>query len=354
MPVRATVLVHRHESRLPACLAVSRVIREVNNAAPTTAERARPFALVHLTRHVVARRRRRAHGDRRGIPPRTTYRLATARGRDARALRRPAAPSATSFARSSASAAARRCTSCSRGWSRTRAAGSWSSASSRRCSRSRASPLIAVLVARLADRTVALAATALSSASWVLLFHGIYARMYSLFLFTATLSYLALLRALERRDRRSWILWALTILACIATHPYGALVLALAGSLRALRPQVPRGCAGVLRRRVARDPVLAQRHRAREPLRRRRRRRRREARQPLRDLQLPLARRGRLHRGWTPACCRDPPRGRVGLGDARARNRRGGASSPACSSRRRSSSSSRASAAATRRRSRGT
>jgi hypothetical protein len=90
-------------------------------------------------------------------------------------------------------------------------------------------PLIAVLVARLTDRIVALVATAIVVPSWMLLFHGIYGRMYSIFLFTATLSYLALLRAVERRDVRSWILWGLAILACIATHPYGALVLASQG-----------------------------------------------------------------------------------------------------------------------------
>jgi hypothetical protein len=90
-------------------------------------------------------------------------------------------------------------------------------------------PLIALLVARLADRAVALVATALIAPSWMLLFHGVYGRMYSMFLFTATLSYLALLSALARRDRRGWILWALAILACIATHPYGALVLGSQG-----------------------------------------------------------------------------------------------------------------------------
>ena len=50
--------------------------------------------------------------------------------------------------------------------------------------------------------------------------------MYSLFLCTSALSYLTLLRALERGDRRAWALWALAILATVATHPYGALVLA--------------------------------------------------------------------------------------------------------------------------------
>ena len=63
----------------------------------------------------------------------------------------------------------------------------------------------------------------------MLLFHGVYGRMYSMFLFTATLSYLALLSALARGNRRAWILWALAILACIATHPYGALVLGSQG-----------------------------------------------------------------------------------------------------------------------------
>jgi hypothetical protein len=90
-------------------------------------------------------------------------------------------------------------------------------------------PLMALLVARLADRTVALVATAIVAPSWMLLFHGVYGRMYSMFLFFATLSYLALLSALARRDRRAWILWALAILACIATHPYGALVLGSQG-----------------------------------------------------------------------------------------------------------------------------
>ena len=86
-------------------------------------------------------------------------------------------------------------------------------------------PLVAALALRLADRTTALLATWLASASWVLLFHGIYARMYSLFLFTSALSYLALLRALDRGGRRAWALWVVATLLCVGTHPYGALVL---------------------------------------------------------------------------------------------------------------------------------
>jgi hypothetical protein len=83
---------------------------------------------------------------------------------------------------------------------------------------------MALLVGRVADRAVALCATAILVPSWMVLFHGIYGRMYSIFLFTATLSYLALLSAIAGRDRRGWILWGLAMLACIATHPYGALV----------------------------------------------------------------------------------------------------------------------------------
>ena len=77
-------------------------------------------------------------------------------------------------------------------------------------------PVIALLVARLADRTTGLVAALLASWSWV-------------FLFTSALSYLALIVALENGGRRRWTLWALAMLACVATHPYGALVLASQG-----------------------------------------------------------------------------------------------------------------------------
>jgi hypothetical protein len=87
-------------------------------------------------------------------------------------------------------------------------------------------PAIAALCARLAGRAAALVATAIAAASWMLLFHGIYGRMYSLFLLASTLSYLAFLDAVERGGRRRWALWATAILAAVATHPYGALVLA--------------------------------------------------------------------------------------------------------------------------------
>ena len=90
-------------------------------------------------------------------------------------------------------------------------------------------PAIAALGNRLAGRRPALAAAALAAASWVLLFHGIYARMYSLFLFLSTLSYVVLLRALDRGGSRAWALWALVTLLAIGAHPYGALVLGSQG-----------------------------------------------------------------------------------------------------------------------------
>jgi hypothetical protein len=90
-------------------------------------------------------------------------------------------------------------------------------------------PLVGALAARLVGRGPALVATALASASWMLLFHGVYGRMYSLFLLTSLLSFLALLAALEHGGRRRWALWAVAILLTIATHPYGALVLACQG-----------------------------------------------------------------------------------------------------------------------------
>jgi hypothetical protein len=87
-------------------------------------------------------------------------------------------------------------------------------------------PAIAILGNRLAGRGPALAATALAAGSWILLFHGVYARMYSLFLFFATLSYIALLRALDRGGARVWFAWAAVMLLAIGSHQYGALVLA--------------------------------------------------------------------------------------------------------------------------------
>src|SRR5205823_5152010 len=80
-------------------------------------------------------------------------------------------------------------------------------------------PVMALLGRRLAGPAAALLGTALASASWVLLFHGVYGRMYSLFLFTSALSYLALLNALERGRPRAWLLWCLAILVCVASHP---------------------------------------------------------------------------------------------------------------------------------------
>jgi hypothetical protein len=90
-------------------------------------------------------------------------------------------------------------------------------------------PLVALLGRRLADRRTALIATALVAGSWVFLFHGVYGRMYSLFLFLTLLAFLFLLRALDRRTWQSWSVWGVSILLAVAAHPYGALVLAAQG-----------------------------------------------------------------------------------------------------------------------------
>jgi Dolichyl-phosphate-mannose-protein mannosyltransferase len=87
-------------------------------------------------------------------------------------------------------------------------------------------PVSAALVTRLTDRRTALLAILLVAASWVTVLHAVYARMYSLFLFTSVLSFLLLLRALERGTLSRWALWGAATLAMLATQPYGALVLA--------------------------------------------------------------------------------------------------------------------------------
>ena len=48
-----------------------------------------------------------------------------------------------------------------------------------------------------------LLAPALAAASWIFLFHGVYGRMYSLFLFLSLLSYVALLRAPRKEGGRA-------------------------------------------------------------------------------------------------------------------------------------------------------
>ena len=85
-------------------------------------------------------------------------------------------------------------------------------------------PAIALLGARLADRLVGVVAAALASATWVLLFQGVYGRMYSLFLFTSALSFIAMLDALELPGRRRFVLWGIALLATLASHPYAVLV----------------------------------------------------------------------------------------------------------------------------------
>lgn len=85
-------------------------------------------------------------------------------------------------------------------------------------------PAMAALGARLVDRRTALLGTTLAAPTWIFLFHGVFGRMYSLFLLTSTLAALSLLRALDRGGARRWALWVLAIIVTVGTHPYGALV----------------------------------------------------------------------------------------------------------------------------------
>ena len=100
-------------------------------------------------------------------------------------------------------------------------------------------PVIAALVSRLTDRRTALVATAIVAASWMTIYHGLYGRMYGLFLFASALSFLVLLYAVDDGRRRTWALWAVAALAAIATQPYGALVVGVQAVYVAVR-RVPR------------------------------------------------------------------------------------------------------------------
>ena len=96
-------------------------------------------------------------------------------------------------------------------------------------------PAMAILCSELADRSIGLVSALLASASWVLLFHGIFGRMYSLFLFTSALSFIALLRAVDLGGKRRFALWGLALLATLASHPYAVLVLGAQGLYVLLR-----------------------------------------------------------------------------------------------------------------------
>ncbi len=86
-------------------------------------------------------------------------------------------------------------------------------------------PLVAALGRRFGGSRVAFVATAIVAPSWLFLFHGVYGRMYSLFLFLSLASTLALLHAVERGGRRRWAVWVTTALLTLAAHPYGVLML---------------------------------------------------------------------------------------------------------------------------------
>src|SRR5438045_6804478 len=81
-------------------------------------------------------------------------------------------------------------------------------------------PLIALLGSRLANPATGVVTSVLAGASWVFLFHGVFGRMYSLFLFTSLLSFLALLAALDDARPRRFALWGIALLLVLGSHPY--------------------------------------------------------------------------------------------------------------------------------------
>src|SRR2546421_6584436 len=85
-------------------------------------------------------------------------------------------------------------------------------------------PLIALLGSRLADPATGVVASVLAAASWVFLFHGVFGRMYSLFLCTSLLSFLALLSALDSGRPKRFALWGISLLLVLGSHPYAVLL----------------------------------------------------------------------------------------------------------------------------------
>ena len=222
---------------------------------------------------LVRARGRRARGRRGGVPLPPAARVAAARGRDAAALRRPpparrALPGRARGARRRAAPLPARLGGraprlrASKGCGRSRRSSPSRACRSSRCS-PRGSPDACLRCSRRrssprAGRSSSTASTAGCTAS------------------SSSRARSRTSRCCARSsaaDRRAWTLWALAILATVATHPYGALVLASQARLRPRGPPRPAaaGALGLRRGRRARDSVLADRSRARGPLRRRRR-----------------------------------------------------------------------------------
>ena len=166
-------------------------------------------------------------------------------------------------------------------------------------------PLVALLGRRLVDRRTALIATALVAGSWVFLFHGVYGRMYSLFLFLSLLAFLSPPpRPRPRHAGGRGLCGVAAILLAVAAHPYGALVLAAQGVfvLVARRDRLRQAAIAFAVGARRRHAVLAHRPRPRRPVRRRRRRPRGEARRPVGGRHVPLADgRGLQHRALARA-----------------------------------------------------
>ena len=234
-------------------------------------------------------RRDRARGD--GVPAAPADGLGAARGRDARALRRTRQPGGRRRARDprarrrAAPLPLRVRRRASRPRPRQPAARLGGVRGRRACRWWRCSAGASPTARR---RSIA---TALVAGSWVFLFHGVYARMYSLFLFLSLLSFVLLLRALDRGSVAA--VGALgQSRSCSRSPPTRTARSCSRRRRSSCSPPAASGCGRrrrVRRRGRRRNPVLAHRSRPRRSLRRRRRRRRREARRAVGDRHLPVA-----------------------------------------------------------------
>ena len=287
MPVRAAVLVDRHRAaNLPARMTEPRWHKgsRRRRTPPRLARRGRPSARSLPATALWLGGRPAIALAAGGVPPPPADGLAAARGRDARALRRPRLARRASSSTSRASAAARRSTS-SLAWAVAHLGLGLGGLRLVSAAFAVASlPLVALLGRRLAGRRVGARRDARSSrpagcSSSTASTGGCTASSSSCSLSCT----LALLRALDARSagagpsgsrdpRRGG---GAPLRRARARGAGASYVLVARRDRLARAPRSP-----VRRVARARDPVLAHRPRARRPVRRRRRRRRREARRP--------------------------------------------------------------------------
>ena len=127
-------------------------------------------------------------------------------------------------------------------------------------------PVAAATAARLADRRTALIAAALLATNPFLVWFAQEARAYALMVLLAAIGFHLFVRLLDRPDARTFVLWTVASALLLATHYYGALMIAaeagwLLGARTSLRKQTLASLAGVGVVAVALAPLaITQRH----------------------------------------------------------------------------------------------